>query len=87
MTAKPFKSFLSSRLAWLFLLLPLLVALTVVTQAATLPTAPRPTILIAVADDWSWPHAGIAGATWVKTPNFDRLARERHDPGRPHNQG
>jgi N-sulfoglucosamine sulfohydrolase len=36
----------------------------------------RPNILIAVADDWSFPHAGIYGTSWVKTPNFDRIARE-----------
>ncbi len=36
----------------------------------------RPNILFAVADDWSWPHASIAGATEVYTPAFDRVARE-----------
>ena len=76
MTAKPSISIVSSRFTRLFLLLPLAAAFSVFTQAATPPTAPRPNILIAVADDWSWPHAGIGGATWVKTPNFDRLARE-----------
>jgi len=29
-----------------------------------------------MADDWSWPHAGAYGDTVVKTPVFDRLARE-----------
>ena len=37
---------------------------------------PRPNILFAIADDWSWPHAGIAGDPVVKTPTFDRIARE-----------
>ncbi len=35
----------------------------------------RPNILVGMADDWSWPHAGIAGAA-VRTPTFDRLAAE-----------
>jgi arylsulfatase A-like enzyme len=29
-----------------------------------------------MADDWSWPHAGILGDPVVKTPHFDRIARE-----------
>jgi len=36
----------------------------------------RPNILFAVADDWSYPHAGAYGCKWVKTPAFDRVARE-----------
>jgi N-sulfoglucosamine sulfohydrolase len=36
----------------------------------------RPNILFCLADDWSWPHAGIGGDTVVKTPTFDRVARE-----------
>jgi len=36
----------------------------------------RPNILFCIADDWSWPHAGIAGDRVVKTPTFDRVARE-----------
>src|SRR3954453_944209 len=34
-----------------------------------------PNILFAVADDWS-AHAGAYGTPWVKTPAFDRVARE-----------
>ena len=34
----------------------------------------RPNILICIADDQSFPHAGAYGADWVKTPNFDRIA-------------
>lgn len=33
-------------------------------------------ILFAIADDWSWPHASIAGAAEIRTPAFDRVARE-----------
>lgn len=36
----------------------------------------RPNILFALADDWGWPHAGAYGDKVVKTPTFDRLARE-----------
>ena len=36
----------------------------------------RPNILFCIADDWSWPHAGIYGDKTVRTPNFDRVARE-----------
>lgn len=36
----------------------------------------RPNILFAIADDWSFGHAGAYGCGWVETPNFDRLAKE-----------
>jgi N-sulfoglucosamine sulfohydrolase len=36
----------------------------------------RPNILIAMADDISFPHMGAYGTTWVKTPGFDRVAKE-----------
>ncbi len=36
----------------------------------------RPNILFAFADDWMWPHAGVYGDRCVKTPTFDRIARE-----------
>ncbi|WP_338870591.1 sulfatase [Spirosoma sp. SC4-14] len=36
--------------------------------------AKRPNILFVLADDWSYPYAGIYGDTTIKTPNFDRLA-------------
>ncbi|MEO0416398.1 MAG: sulfatase, partial [Verrucomicrobiota bacterium] len=32
--------------------------------------------LFAIADDWSYGHAGVYGCDWVKTPNFDRIANE-----------
>ena len=38
--------------------------------------AERPNILFAIADDWSFGHAGVYGCDWVRTPNFDRLAKE-----------
>jgi len=36
----------------------------------------RPSILLAIADDWGWPHAGIYGDPVVRTPVFDRIAGE-----------
>lgn len=35
----------------------------------------RPNILFCIADDWGV-HAGVYGTPWVKTPAFDRIARE-----------
>src|SRR5687768_10671225 len=39
-------------------------------------TAKRPNILFVIADDWGHNHAGAYGCTWVKTPSFDRIAKE-----------
>ena len=36
----------------------------------------RPNILFCIADDASYPHMGAYGCSWVKTPGFDRVARE-----------
>ena len=37
----------------------------------------RPNILFIIFDDWGGStHAGVNGCTWIKTPNFDRIARE-----------
>jgi len=36
----------------------------------------RPNILFALADDWGYGHAGVYGCAWVKTPAFDRVARD-----------
>lgn len=38
--------------------------------------ADRPNILFCIADDWSYPHAGIYGDPVVRTPTFDRIAKE-----------
>lgn len=37
---------------------------------------PRPNILFVLADDMSFPHAGAYGDKTVRTPHFDRVARE-----------
>ncbi|MFD2201259.1 sulfatase [Shivajiella indica] len=36
----------------------------------------QPNILFLIADDWSYPHAGIYGDKVVLTPTFDKLAKE-----------
>lgn len=38
-------------------------------------SAAVPNILFAIADDWGL-HAGAYGTKWVRTPSFDRVARE-----------
>ncbi len=54
--------------------LSFLIALIVFASQAS--AAARPNVLICVADDWGWPHAGAYGDAVVRTPTFDRLARE-----------
>jgi arylsulfatase A-like enzyme len=53
------------------LLAALVAAVAVAARAADRP----PNILFAIADDWG-AHAGAYGTPWVKTPAFDRVARE-----------
>lgn len=36
----------------------------------------RPNILFAISDDQSFQHTGFAGCNYVRTPAFDRIARE-----------
>ena len=36
----------------------------------------KPNILFCIADDASFPHFGAYGCSWVKTPGFDRVAKE-----------
>ncbi len=38
--------------------------------------AERPNILFCISDDQSYPHAGVYGASWIRTPAFDRIAGE-----------
>lgn len=45
-------------------------------QTADQETLKPPNILFAISDDQSYPHASAYGAHWVKTPAFDRVARE-----------
>ena len=34
----------------------------------------RPNILFCIADDASYPHFGATGCSWIRTPNFDKMA-------------
>ena len=47
---------------------------------AGLGAAPKkvqhPNILFCIADDQSFPHAGAYGCPWIKTPSFDRVAKQ-----------
>lgn len=38
--------------------------------------APRPNILLLLGDNWAAPHASALGDPFVRTPVFDRIARE-----------
>ena len=44
--------------------------------AAGSTAAERPNILFCIADDASYPHMGAYGTKWVKTPGFDRVAKQ-----------
>lgn len=54
----------------------LLACLLFIAYAAAQAAAPPPNILFCIADDWSHGHAGACGDPVVKTPHFDRIARE-----------
>lgn len=56
--------------------LPTLLAAFASLAAARADAPSRPNILLIMADNWSWPDAGILGDRLCKTPAFDRLARE-----------
>jgi len=45
-------------------------------NACLLAEAKRPNIMFVIADDWSFGHAGVYGCDWVKTPAFDRIAKD-----------
>lgn len=45
-------------------------------QSNSIRADDRPNILFCIADDWGWPHAGAYGDPVVKTPAFDRIAKE-----------
>ena len=46
------------------------------TCSVTAATADRPNILIAIADDQSFPHTSAYGTSQIKTPGFDRVAKQ-----------
>lgn len=55
---------------------PLTLLLAFIGLASSLLADDRPNILFAISDDQSWPHASAYGTEWVKTPGFDRVAKE-----------
>lgn len=61
-------------------ILPLVAAFSGLTATASGQAATkndqRPNILFVISDDQSFPHASAYGCKWVKTPAFDRVARE-----------
>lgn len=54
----------------------LVVVITIYPITGAVAAERRPNILLAIADDWGYPHASCYGDPVVKTPTFDRLARE-----------
>lgn len=54
--------------------IPWLTCLLSIAQTESADT--RPNILFCISDDQSWMHAGAYGCSWVKTPAFDRVARD-----------
>lgn len=59
-----------------FSILILLLSLFSTLQKLEASNAKQPNILFLIADDWSFPHAGVYGDRVVRTPTFDRLAAE-----------
>jgi arylsulfatase A-like enzyme len=54
----------------------ILAAVALACSASAAPESDRPNILFVIADDWGFGDAGAYGSTWIKTPAFDRVARE-----------
>lgn len=65
----------SYRIRLLLLVLPIVISGAVKARGAE-GQLTRPNILFCIADDASFPHMGAYGCSWVKTPGFDRVARE-----------
>jgi uncharacterized sulfatase len=54
----------------------LVLAASFASPTATAAEPKRPNVLLAIADDQSFPHTSAAGYKAVRTPAFDRVARE-----------
>ncbi len=52
------------------------VALAVVAGVPSTAQAPRPNVLVVIADDQGWGDLGVTGNPYVATPRLDRLARD-----------
>jgi len=59
---------------WGGLLVCLFACLVSCKQKEEVPAVPN--ILFVIADDLSFPHTGAYGTDWIKTPGFDRVAKE-----------
>lgn len=53
-----------------------LITLAAAIFSSTTAAAERPNILFCIADDASYPHMGAYGTSWVRTPGFDRVAKQ-----------
>ncbi len=67
---------LMKRYSLRFLLMTAVIAAAFGSNAATPKNPARPNILFIIADDASRDSMGVYGSTYVKTPNFDRIASE-----------
>ena len=68
-------SMLELRRIWLLAVTCVLAG--IIASTATANQTARPNILFIIFDDWNGStHAGAYGCDWIKTPNFDRVARE-----------
>ncbi len=57
--------------------IPIVIVILVASCASKLlAESSRPNIVLFIADNWSWPHAGALGDRTVQTPVFDRIANE-----------
>ncbi|MFM7128984.1 MAG: sulfatase, partial [bacterium] len=59
-----------------FRLASVFVILAAINIGSAAEQAPKTNILVLIADDWGWPHASIFNEPELKTPVFDRVARE-----------
>ncbi len=57
-----------------FLALIILVGACTAPEENEVSELPPPNILFCIADDWSYPHAGVYGDRTLRTPTFDALA-------------
>ena len=53
-----------------------LVAITIASAQTPNRVERRPNILLAISDDQSYPYASAYGCPGIRTPAFDRVARE-----------
>jgi uncharacterized sulfatase len=67
---------MSSKVPICVLIATILSLLSCSEQVATKQKYQPPNFLFCIADDWSFPHAGVYGDSVVQTPNFDRIAGE-----------